>query len=138
VINESKRKYNCIENLERLPDGIDETAYYSLETSFRAHQYEQVIRDSFQSICKGLTDRERLMLLLRYEDELPLKEIARLLGVHQSTVTRRLKETQQKLRCEIISNLASKHRLGLAAITECIEEIMENSAHSILTFIKQP
>ncbi len=108
-----------------------------LEASLRACRYERIINDSFRCSCRCLTDRERLILLLRYDEELQLGQIARLFGVHQSTITRQLERACKKLRREVVARLSSKYHLDQAAISECQEDILENPSHSILAFIKQ-
>ena len=58
----------------------DEPALRNLELTVRAERYGTVLEDSMASACRGLTPRERLILLWRYEDGLQLGEIAKLLG----------------------------------------------------------
>jgi RNA polymerase sigma-70 factor, ECF subfamily len=137
AINERERKCNKMGRIESMPEIADEMGLRSIEADLRSHQYEYMIKDSFKWACKELIDRERLLLLLRYEDELQLNQIARLLGVHQSTVTRQLVKIQEKLRDEVVSILASKYHLSHAAIEECLADILENPSHSILASIKQ-
>ena len=83
-----------------------------------------------------LTDRERLLLLLRYENGLQLGQIGRLLGLHQANITRQLGRVQAKIRQSFESTLIHKYKLGQAAIDECLSEIAENPAYSILALIK--
>lgn len=116
----------------------DEPALQSIELALRARRYGDVLSDALEVACRRLTPRERLILLWRYEDGLQLGQIARLLGIHQSNVTRQLERMQGKLRDEVISVLSQKHGLSRPAINECIEDIVENPRHgmSILDFIK--
>lgn len=118
-----------------IPDG---PALESIELTVLARRYGAALGDSLKSACSGLTPRERLILLWRYEDGLQLGQIARLLGIHQSNVTRQLERMQGKLRDEVVSILAQKHGLSRSAIQECIQDIVENPRHgvSILDFIK--
>lgn len=118
-----------------IPDG---PALESIELTVMARRYGDVLGDSLRSACSGLTPRERLILLWRYEDGLQLGQIARLLGIHQSNVTRQLERMQGKLRDEVVSILSRKHGLSRSAIQECIHDIVENPRHgvSILDFIK--
>src|SRR5262249_19028827 len=116
----------------------DEPALENIELTVRAQRYGAVLGDSLKSACSRLTPRERLILLWRYEDGLQLGQIARLLGIHQSNVTRQLERMQGKLRDEVVSILSRKHGLSRSAIQECIQDIVENPRHgvSILDFIK--
>jgi len=76
--------------------------------------------------------------LWRYEDGLQLGQIAKLLGIHQSNVTRQLERMQSKLRDQVVAVLSTKHGLSRLAVKECLEDIIENPAHevSILELIK--
>src|SRR5207248_3646977 len=116
----------------------DEPAMRNLELTVRAERYGTVLEDSMASACRELTPRERLILLWRYEDGLQLGEIAKLLGIHQSNVTRQMERMQSKLRDDVIAVLSTKHGLSRSAIKECLEDITENSRHeiSILDFLK--
>src|SRR5215472_6042758 len=116
----------------------DEPALENIELTVRAQRYGAVLGDSLRSACSRLTPRERLILLWRYEDGLQLGQIARLLGIHQSNVTRQLERMQGKLRDEVVSILSRKHGLSRSAIQECVQDIVENPRHgvSILDFIK--
>ena len=118
-----------------IPDG---PALESIELTVLARRYGDALGDSLKSACSGLTPRERLILLWRYEDGLQLGQIARLLGIHQSNVTRQLERMQGKLRDEVVNVLTQKHGLSRSAIQECIQDIVENPRHgvSILDFIK--
>ncbi|HLQ50075.1 MAG TPA: sigma-70 family RNA polymerase sigma factor [Terriglobales bacterium] len=118
-----------------LPDG---PALRNLELIIRAERYGTVLEDSVASACRGLTPRERLILLWRYEDGLQLGEIAKLLGIHQSNVTRQMERMQSKLRDDVVSILSRKHGLSGPAIQECLEDIVENPRHgiSVLEFVR--
>jgi len=116
----------------------DEPALRNLELIIRAERYGTVLEDSVASACRGLTPRERLILLWRYEDGLQLGEIAKLLGIHQSNVTRQMERMQSKWRDEVVSILSRKHGLSGPAIQECLEDIVENPRHgiSVLEFVR--
>jgi RNA polymerase sigma factor (sigma-70 family) len=118
-----------------LPDG---SALARIDATVRARRYGPALKDSMASACSTLTPRERLMLLWRYEDGLQLGQIARLLGIHQSNVTRQLERIQSKLRDDVASILSDKHGLSRSAVQECLQDIVENPRHqiSVLEFVK--
>jgi len=120
------------------PEMPDEPALQSIEMTLRARRYREALEDSLGCACRKLTPRERLILLWRYEDGLQLGQIAKLLGIHQSNVTRQLERMQSKLRDQVIAILSTKHGLSRSAVKECLEDIIENPAHevSILELIK--
>jgi hypothetical protein len=63
-------------------------------------------------------------------------QIGRLFGLHQANITRQLGRVQAKIRQSFESTLIHKYKLGQAAIDECLSEIAENPAYSILALIK--
>jgi RNA polymerase sigma-70 factor (ECF subfamily) len=135
AINEQERKSNNMAQLNDLFEKADEKAVRSIETAFRFSRYQSLIRDSLERACSELTDRERLLLLLRYEKGLHLGQIGRQFGLHQTTITRQLVQIQAKIRQSFEMTLIQKYKLGQAAIDECLSEIAENPAYSILALI---
>ena len=135
AINEYRR-YKDLEPFESLPDIADDAELGRIEAVVRSGRYESFVRDSFIGASKSLSDRERLVLSLRYEDGLKCVEIAGILGVHPSTITRQLPQICEKLKGETVSILASKHRLNSTAIEECLDDIRENSSYSMLASLK--
>ncbi|HWG39044.1 MAG TPA: sigma-70 family RNA polymerase sigma factor [Candidatus Acidoferrales bacterium] len=135
----AKRCSAVVKNTDIQADIPDGPALQNIELTVRAKRYGKALGDSLATACRGLTPRERLILLWRYEDGLQLGQIARLLGIHQSNVTRQLERMQHKLRDEVVAVLSRKHGLSSLAINECIQDIVENPCHgiSILDFIKE-
>jgi RNA polymerase sigma-70 factor (ECF subfamily) len=136
AINEHARKFNNMAQLDDQCEKADEEAVRSIEMALRSSRYRSLIRDSLEHACGELTDRERLLLLLRYEKGLHLGQIGCLFGRHQATITRQLGRVQAKIRQAFESTLIHKYKLGQAAIDECLSEIAENPAYSILALIK--
>jgi RNA polymerase sigma-70 factor, ECF subfamily len=136
AINERARKFNNMTQLDDLCEKADEESVRSIETALRSSRYRSLIRDSLERACCELTDRERLLLLLRYEKGLQLGQIGRLFGLHQANITRQLGRVQAKIRQSFESTLIHKYKLCQAAIDECLSEIAENPAYSILAPIK--
>jgi len=136
AINEQARKFNNMTQLDELCEKADEEAVRSIEMGLRSSRYQSLIRDSLEHACGELTDRERLLLLLRYENGLQLGQIGRLFGLHQANITRHLGRIQAKIRQSFESTLIHKYKLDQAAIDECLSEIAENPAYSILDLIK--
>jgi RNA polymerase sigma-70 factor, ECF subfamily len=136
AINERARKSNNMAQLDELCEKADGEAMLSIEMALRSSLYQSLIRDSLEHACGELTDRERLLLLLRYENGLQLRQIGRLFGLHQANITRQLGRVQAKIRQSFESTLIHKYKLGQAAIDECLCEVAENPAYSILDLIK--
>lgn len=117
----------------------DSTAVSKIEASVRRRRYESPFLDSLRIACGQLTPRERLVLLWRYQDGLQLGHIAKLLGIHQSNVTRQLDRMTAKLRDQVVATLSAKHRLSLQAIQECLRDIADDPVQSvgILEFLQK-
>lgn len=127
-----QRRCNRLEQLDRALEISDRTAVERIEGSLRAGKYASLIRDALRAANKSLTERERFMVSLRYEEGLAGAEIAVILGVHASTVSRHLRDIYEKLQETTISTLASKHELQKAEIEECLDDLRENPTYSIL------
>ncbi|HEY6250670.1 MAG TPA: sigma-70 family RNA polymerase sigma factor [Candidatus Angelobacter sp.] len=126
------RRARLSENTVELEPALpDKPALANIELAVRARRYGTVLEDSLASACLVLTPRERLILLWRYQDGLQLGEIAQLLGIHQSNVTRQLERLQNKLRDDVTTILSDKHGLSQSAIHECLEDMVENPHHQI-------
>jgi len=130
-------KWNTCERIARLSDVADVAAITRMEAALRASKYEGILEDCFKLASESLTDRERLILLLRYDDRLRVFEIARAVDVHPSGITRQLQKTHLKLQKKIISLLTVKHHLGPAAIKECLFDLLDNPHHSLLVFLRR-
>jgi RNA polymerase sigma factor (sigma-70 family) len=135
----AKRCSAFVKNTELQSEIPDEPALQNIELTIRAKRYGKVLADSLEMACRRLTPRDRLILLWRYEDGLQLGEIARLLGIHQSNVTRQMEKMQSRLRDEVVAMLSGKHGLSHSAIHECIQDVVDNPRHgiSILDFIRE-
>lgn len=136
AINQYKLKWSGFERIDSIPDVSDGTAVSRINAALVGNRYEAAIKDSFATASASLTERERSILLLRYDESLQVTEIATLLAVHPSTVTRQIQQAQTKLEKRIIRVLATTHSLGPAAIKECLTDVLENPSHSLLAFLK--
>jgi RNA polymerase sigma factor (sigma-70 family) len=132
----AQRVSTPIQSVEVLADIPDEPALQNMNSGLTS-RYQSLLHDALTKACSNLALRERLILLWRYEDGLQLGQIAKLLGIHQSNVTRQLERLQAKLREQVVSILSTQHSLSLAAIEECLNDIVENpQTMAILEFIK--
>ncbi len=62
------------------------------------------VRDALRHAIAGLTERQRLVLRLRYVDELTQGEIGEQIGVSQMQVSRILRGIVERLRCELLAD----------------------------------
>lgn len=136
AINERARKWNLLESLDDLPEMHDDRGLERIEASLRSSRYRPIILNTFRCASQKLNSRERYILLMIHEEKLRAKEVARLLGVHPSSVTRQLQQTHRKIRQEVISILAHQYNLSEEAIRECLTDILESPEHSLLDILK--
>ena len=76
----------------------DMTVYLRETGEDNSLQLERLRRNLRRAREAELTDRQRQMLELHYDQRLPVTEIARRLGVHTSTGSRTLERARQRLR----------------------------------------
>ncbi|MGH9426637.1 MAG: RNA polymerase sigma factor [Terriglobia bacterium] len=134
--NERKLKWNSVERLDDLPDIADPDSVERMDASARASNYRLMILNALRGASQGLNDRDRYILLMIYGESLRAKEVARLLSVNPSVVSRHLQQIHRKIRQEVVSILTEKYRLSEEAIKECLADIVENPEHSLLGLLK--
>jgi len=136
AINDTRRKWAKVERLDSLYDFADHAEVNRIEKQLRASTYRTIINDCFMFAANSLTNHERLVLLLRFEERLRIAEIARHFNVHPSGITRLLQHTYKKLRGRMMTFLGNKCSLETTAIDECLSDILENPEHSIIAIIR--
>jgi RNA polymerase sigma-70 factor, ECF subfamily len=139
IINERQRKDYRAANLEGIAEPADPSALQCLEDKLGRDRYQAMILDTFKRSFSTLSARERLILLLRYDQDVPLGDIAQLLGVHQSTITRQIDRAVERLRQDVVSQLSEHYSLGAPAIEECMDVARKtfSNAVSILGLIEE-
>lgn len=110
-----------------------------IEQKIIARRYRGHLANAMVTACNKLTADERLLLLMRYEANFSLREIAKSLGTHCTGAGRQLREVQGKLRDSIIYGLSIEPDMNGRTIAECLRDMVENPYHeiSLLDCIKQ-
>ena len=110
-----------------------------IEQKIIARRYRAHLAKALAAACSKLAADERLLLLMRYEANFSLREIAKSLGTHCTGAGRQLREVQGKLRDHIIYGLSTEPDMNGRAIAECLRDMVENPYHeiSLLDCIKQ-
>jgi len=110
-----------------------------IEQKIIARRYRKHLANALAAACNKLTADERLLLLMRYEANFSLREIAKSLGTHCTGAGRQLHAIQGKLRDYIICGLSTEPDMNGRAIAECLRDMVENPYHeiSLLDCIKQ-
>jgi len=128
INDRNERKIVSDEIDAEVPDG---RALANLESSLRAQRYGNPLSESLSEALAEITEKERLMLLWRYEQNLQLGQIARLMGIHQANVTRQMHRLQSKLRESVVQRLTMQHGMSASAIEECLADVVDNPQMSI-------
>ena len=132
-----KRRNSYSQTIETIPEIPDFPAWKKVDQIVRLRRYETPFRKALAAACIHLPPRDRLLLLWRYQEGLRLGQIAQILGIHQSNVTRQLDRVTSRFRNHVISLLRKEHGLSRRAIQECLSDIVDNPIHTagILEFL---
>lgn len=122
-----------LDSLRRTPSA---TAARELETVLLSARYGDVLRDSFKAAAEQLTQRERLVLILRFEDEIPPGRIAQMMGVHPAQITRALKRAELKLSATALTRLRICHRITPEALKECVAAVFQNPERVVVAVLE--
>jgi RNA polymerase sigma factor (sigma-70 family) len=125
AVNQSQLKALEGLPLEALRHTACDKAAGEFDATLMRGKYHKVIADAFESAAEGLTEREKLVLILRFDEEMTGTEIAKTLGVHPAQVTRTTRLAQVKFRTAVVTRLNTYYGLGSGAIEECVAEMFE-------------
>jgi RNA polymerase sigma-70 factor len=135
ALDERQLKHHHFKRLDLLADRPDCASQWNAESRLRTTRHAQKILVACKSAVASLSAQERSFLLLHYQEELSSREIAQLFEMSKTNVNYHLKQARQKLGQEILSILRNQYSLSEAALEDCREELLENSAYSLLTLI---
>jgi RNA polymerase sigma-70 factor (ECF subfamily) len=85
----------------------------------------EMLRQALSGALAALPPRERLRLSYYHVQELTLAEVGKLLGEHESTVSRKLDQTRRQLREEIERRLRADHGLSEEDLLACYQAALE-------------
>jgi RNA polymerase sigma factor (sigma-70 family) len=88
----------------------------------------ELLGRAFAAALAKLAARDRLRLASYYAQNLTLEAVGRILGEHESTVSRKLEQTRRLLREDIERDLASNSGLSAEEVRECYQAAIENGA----------
>lgn len=130
-LNHRKRPGGRSCSLDIVPDPVDTSTFGRIETIFAVRRYEPLAALALSHACESLTVEERLIMLWRFEQNLHLGEIARLFGVHQSTVTRQMERAMARVRAEMVQQLTGRYGLNGSAIDDCLETLVNHMPETL-------
>jgi RNA polymerase sigma-70 factor, ECF subfamily len=136
ALDEHRLQSRYAKGLDELSDMVDETGIRKAQRRVRTSIYASLITAVFREVPQVLSEREKLILLLRYKDKMKMCDIAKMIGTSPPNLTYHLKHAQKKIKREVVTVLRRQHKLSQAAVEECIDEILENPFYSLLEAIQ--
>jgi len=136
AITEHRRKRLLSASLEILNEHPDESAHVKIDSELRASRYGDAVQRALHKACEQLSAHERTLLLLRFGAAVKQQDIASRFSVHPSNVSREIKKICARLRTDVIRVLDTEFHLTGSAIEECLADIVENPAYSVLTLLE--
>jgi RNA polymerase sigma-70 factor (ECF subfamily) len=91
-----------------------------------ASRYEGAIRDAIRDSLSVLDPRGRTIVRLHLYEGISLTQIARMLRVHQSTISRSLDAALKRLYCEVRRRLREAHGLNEAEIRSIVSDLQSH------------
>lgn len=115
-------EYRRQRRLEPLPEDLSVPAAAGGSVSERDDQrYAQWLSEAVGVVLRELPVPEKLLLSYYYLQELTLKQIGRLTGEHEATVSRHLEALRKKLRKHIEVYLRRVKKLGAYDVDRCLD-----------------
>jgi DNA-directed RNA polymerase specialized sigma24 family protein len=122
VINHRKQRAQRPAPLDTLFD-VPDTGGRMDTAEGLLRELEPMLKKSLLKACDALDAADCRLLLWRFDEGLQLGEIARRLGVHQSTVTRRIERICEAIKRSASDSLASQSRMSMASVAECLQHV---------------
>lgn len=115
-------EYRRQSRFEPLPDDAVEPAAASASVSEHDdRRYADWLGEAVEAALADLPAPEKLLLSCYYVQELTLRQIGRLTGDHEATVSRHLEALRKKLRRRIESHLRSVRKLSAFELDRCFD-----------------
>ena len=96
------------------------------------------VQATLVAVLNALDPRDRLRLAYYYVNELTLAQIGRLLGEHESSVSRKLDRTRSALREDIERTLRDGKKLTEAQLRQCFDYAREEWPFDLTAALSQP
>ena len=108
LAQEYVNRYRRTKRLVSLDEEAEEGAQFSAPDLEPAHSADPRLAQATDEVLAFLSAEDRMVLSAYYLDGRTLAEIARMLGVHESTISRKLDKLAKALRKQILSGLGRR------------------------------
>jgi RNA polymerase sigma-70 factor len=133
---DSWRSTKICESIDAVPEHQLSHAPHEMHDPRRA-RYLAMLCEALKYAFAQLPPAERLRLSYYYLQNLTLAQIGALGGEHESTVSRKLNQTRQRIREEVEHHLASAHHLSADEISLCFEYATEDWPFNLAEVLAQ-
>jgi RNA polymerase sigma-70 factor len=100
-------------------------------------RYLGMVCDSLKHAIAQLPPADRLRMSYYYLQNLTLAQIGSLTGEHESTISRKLSQTREKIRHEVEISLKGEHHLSADQISLCFEYATEDWPFNLAEVLTQ-
>lgn len=107
-------------------DGRPEPVSPPIDDSVDRARYVRIVGAALDAALLELPARDRMLLGYYYRQQLTLLQIARVMGEHESTVSRRLARIRSNIRMTVERALRREHRLSSEQIALCYDYASED------------
>jgi len=115
-------EYRRQSRLVPLPDNPDDTSTAPGSVSEDDdRRYDACLSEAVEDCLRNLPPAEKLLLSYYYVQQLTLKQIGRLSGEHEATISRHLEALRKKLRKRIEGYLRNVKKLSAYEIDRCLD-----------------
>ncbi|MFY9227254.1 MAG: sigma-70 family RNA polymerase sigma factor [Blastocatellia bacterium] len=119
-------------DFERLTPAV---AHAAEKTPSIGKRYQIATHKALEKAITTLDSRMKLVLSYYYYDNLTLKQIGQVFGVHEATASRWLQKIQQDIRQEVEKLLKQEHQFNNVQIKECLEFASQSEGVDIKTLL---
>ena len=113
-------EYRHMVRLDPLPDDLQQAAPEKAVSAPDEEKYANLLGEAVSVTLRGLAPEEKLVLSYYYVQLLTLKQIGRITGQHEATVSRHLDGLRKKLRKKIEEYLRKIKKLSALDVERCL------------------
>jgi RNA polymerase sigma-70 factor len=115
-------EYRRQSRLEPLPENLEEPAAAGSSVSAEDdRRYAECLGEAVEAALVELPPQEKLLLSYYYAQEMTLKQVGRLTGEHEATISRHLETLRKKLRRRIETHLRQVTKLSAFEVDRCLD-----------------
>jgi RNA polymerase sigma-70 factor len=131
-------EYRRTSRFEPLPENPEVLAAESRAVSEKEeHRYVKLLSEAVSVALRELPGAEKMLLGFYYVQQLTLKQIGRIYGEHESTVSRRLEAVRKKLRKQIENYLRKVKKLNAYEVDQCFDFVARGVMVDLDTELKK-